>query len=529
MNQKIRTRFAPSPTGYLHIGGLRTALYAYLYAKKNNGDFLLRIEDTDQKRLVEDSMQNIIDTLNWAGIEFDEGPGKEGSCGPYIQSQRLPIYQEYVQKLIDSGHAYRCFCTKEELDQMREEQVNAKKAPMYDRRCRYLSPEEIQEKLDQGIPFVVRQAIPLNRLIKFEDKIRGKTTFDTNTLDDHVLLKSDGFPTYHLAVVVDDHLMGITDVIRGEEWLPSTPKHILLYEAFGFEPTTFAHLPLLLNKDRSKLSKRQNDVSTQSYIDKGYTKEALINFVAMLGWNTSDNQELYSMSELIQHFSLKRVQKAGAIFDLDKLNWFNWQWKRIQYLDQLKSIATEIDSSVEITEPKKGHLKFNFQNPAHNTEFEAQNYQILFESISNYLDNENLQNLQKDQHKGLLILKTIEEKIIKEPQNINDHIGFYFQEKFDYSKELFLHEKMKIDAETAKNAIQETINQLTPNDFESEESLLEKFKKIIETLNLKNGQVLWPVRVALTNQEFSPGVFEVAFVLGYENCLKKLNEALELL
>lgn len=527
MTPRIRTRFAPSPTGYLHIGGLRTALYAYLHAKQNNGDFLLRIEDTDQSRLVEDSVQNIIDTLEWAGLTYDEGPGKEKHNYSYVQSERLPIYHEHVNKLLESEHAYRCFCTKDELEQMREEQTAAKKAPMYDRRCRYLSQAEIDNKLNSNTPFVIRQAVPLNQLVKFQDKIRGKVTFDTNTLDDHVLLKTDGFPTYHLAVVIDDHFMEITDVIRGEEWLPSTPKHILLYQAFGFKPTSFAHLPLLLNKDRSKLSKRQNDVSTQSYIDKGYLKEAIINFIALLGWNTSDNQELFSIEQLLEKFSLERVQKSGAIFDLDKLNWFNWQWNRKKYLDQTAALAKKIDSQVEISEPKKGHLKFSFTSSEQEKNFVLEIYPILYTLVENHLSDQNKLNLQKDKYQAGLILKTVEEKILKEPENINEYISFFFQDSYTFNPVLFENQKMNIDIPTTIKVLQKCINELTESDFQTEQKLQDKFLSIVAELEFKNGQVLWPVRVALTNQEFSPGVFEVAFILKYSNCINKFKSALK--
>lgn len=525
MTKKVRTRFAPSPTGYLHIGGLRTALYAYIFAKKHNGEFLLRIEDTDQTRFVEDSLQNIIDTLEWAGLTFDEGPGKEKHGYSYIQSERLPLYKEWVEKLIESGHAYRCFCTKERLDQMREDQMAAKKAPMYDRTCRYLSPEEIQAKLDAGTPYVVRQAVPLNQLVKFEDKIRGKMTFDTNTLDDHVLLKSDGFPTYHLAVVIDDHFMEITDVIRGEEWLPSAPKHVLLYQAFGWEPTTFAHLPLLLNKDRSKLSKRQNDVSTQSYIDKGYIKEALINFIALLGWNTSDNQEIYTMEELIEKFSLEKVQKSGAIFDIDKLNWFNWQWKRILFWDQIRQEAKNINPSVSIQETNKGPVfDLTPDQKAQLNKFKADKLQEL---VKIHLSAELQEYQAKNPEYFQKALLTLEEKIVKEPEHINENLAFFFEENYQYDQSLFINEKMGVDLAVAKSAIQASIDQLEESDFESEQTLLDKYLKIIAGLGLKNGQVLWPVRVALTNQEFSPGVFEVEFVYGYEKSLRVLKAAMQ--
>ncbi|HLG25336.1 MAG TPA: glutamate--tRNA ligase, partial [Candidatus Gracilibacteria bacterium] len=297
----VRTRFAPSPTGYLHVGGLRTALYSYLYARQNKGRFLLRIEDTDQKRYVEGAVESLINTLTTVGISFDEGPGVGGDHGPYIQSERTEMYREHAQKLIELKAAYPCFCTAERLVQMRERQTAAKKAPMYDRTCLNLSASEIEEKKKAGTPFVIRQKIPHGRKVQFKDHVRGVVSFETSTVDDQVLMKSDNFPTYHLANVVDDHFMQITHVIRGEEWLPSTPKHLLLYEAFGWTPPEYAHLPLLLNKDKSKLSKRQGDVSVESYLEKGYSKEALINFVALLGWHPGAGieKEIFSMEELI--------------------------------------------------------------------------------------------------------------------------------------------------------------------------------------------------------------------------------------
>ncbi len=336
IRKMIKTRFAPSPTGYLHVGGLRTALYAYLFAKKNNGKFILRIEDTDQKRFVEGATENLINTLKWAGLEYDEGPNLDGSdkgeFGPYTQSKRTEIYKEHANKLIESGHAYRCFCTKERLEEMREQQQKNKNAPMYDRHCCDLPESEIKANLEEGKVFVVRQKIPYE-LIKFKDLIRGNVQFHGKTIDDQVLVKSDGYPTYHLANVVDDHLMGITHVIRAEEWLPSTPKHIALYHAFGWEVPEFAHLPLLLNDDRSKLSKRQGDVAVEEYIKKGYLQESVINFVVFLGWNpgSGNEQEIFNMEELIKIFDLEKVHKAGAVFNLEKLDWFNWKWLKEKF------------------------------------------------------------------------------------------------------------------------------------------------------------------------------------------------------
>ncbi|MBI4231980.1 glutamate--tRNA ligase, partial [Candidatus Peregrinibacteria bacterium] len=370
----IKTRFAPSPTGYLHVGGLRTALYSYLFARKNKGKFILRIEDTDQERYVEGALENLMKTLHWAGLEYDEGPMPDGSekggHGPYIQSKRSEIYREQVQKLLDSGHAYRCFCSKERLDEMRERQKSNKEATMYDRKCLDLPESEIQKNLEAGIPFVIRQKVPYE-LIKFKDLIRGNVQFHGKTIDDQILVKSDGFPTYHLANVVDDHLMEITHVIRGEEWLPSTPKHIALYLAFGWQAPEFAHLPLLLNEDRSKLSKRQGHVAVEEYIKAGYTKEAVLNFVAFLGWNpgAGEEKEIYTLTELVEAFSLEKVHKAGAIFNLEKLDWFNWRWQKEEFINWLHKLAKEIDPNLEITEPRKGIYEYNFSSDQKEADF----------------------------------------------------------------------------------------------------------------------------------------------------------------
>lgn len=322
----VRTRFAPSPTGYLHVGGLRTALYCYLVAKKNNGKFLLRIEDTDQARKVEGGVENIINALTWAGLQYDEGPGKKGVCESYIQSERLPIYKKYAEQLVAEGNAYYCFCSPERLEQVRQQQTAAHQPPAYDRHCRHLNPDEVARRLAAGERHVIRMKVPLEGEVTFSDIIRGQVTIAYKVVDDQVLLKSDGFPTYHLAVVVDDHDMQITHAIRGEEWLPSTPKHLLLYKFFGWQAPLFAHLPLLLNPDRSKLSKRQGAVSVEDYRAQGYLPEALLNFVALLGWNPGDTREIFSLPELVQEFSLERVGHAGAVFNVEKLQWLNQQY-----------------------------------------------------------------------------------------------------------------------------------------------------------------------------------------------------------
>lgn len=520
----IRTRFAPSPTGYLHIGGLRTALYNYLYAKKHNGSFILRIEDTDQKRFVEGAHEHLIEMMKWAEVEYQEGPDKDGEYAPYVQSKRTKLYQKYANMLLEKKAAYRCFCTAERLEKMRAQQEKQKKAPMYDRHCLYLSEEEIQEKLDNKIPFVIRQKIPSAQAVKFKDHIRGTVRFAAKTLDDQILLKSDGFPTYHLANVVDDHLMKITHVIRGEEWLPSTPKHILLYEAFGWDTPEFAHIPLLLNKDRSKLSKRQGDVSVEDYIKKGYLREAILNFIAFLGWHPGGEQEneLFTLDELAQNFSLEKVHKAGAVFDIEKLNWFNWQWNRKKYHEQLREIAQKIDPDVEITHPKKGEYKYSFSKEENNNSFLEKRAQILIDICSNYLN----KDYKKDQKKLNKALITVEEKLLQDPKNINSYIEFYFT-LGSYDKALLTHERMKVDTTMAKKALQKVKDRFESlNTIDSEKNVQETLIGLVQEMGVKNGQVLWPLRAALTGLQYSPGVFEVACVLEKEECIKRIDLAL---
>lgn len=333
----VRTRFAPSPTGFVHVGSLRTALYNYLFAKHNNGDFILRIEDTDQSRTVKGAIDNIINALSWANIMPDEGPEIGGPYSPYLQSERLPLYQKHAHQLVKEGKAYYCTCSPERLERVRERQIAAKQPPSYDRHCR-----DINLKPKEGEPYVIRMKVPRHGDVTFHDLIRGDVTIGYRTVDDQVILKSDGFPTYHLAVVVDDHYMKISHVIRGEEWISSMPKHILLYEYFGWEMPLHAHLPLLLNPDRSKLSKRQGDVAVEDFRAKGYLPQVLINFVALLGWNPGDTREIFFMDDLIKEFTLKRVGKSGAIFDVDKLNWLNEQHIRLKSDEELLAMLRPI-------------------------------------------------------------------------------------------------------------------------------------------------------------------------------------------
>lgn len=343
----VRVRFAPSPTGYLHIGGLRTALYNYLFAMQQKGTFLLRIEDTDQTRLVPGAVEGLIQALAWAGVSHTEGPmlkgdntlEEQGAFGPYVQSARLPIYKEYLERLLENDHAYTCFCTRERLEKLREVQKEQGETPKYDGHCRSIPLAEARARVAAGESHVVRMKLPEDTEVTFEDLVLGQVTVNTSDLDDQVLMKADGYPTYHFAVIVDDNGMGITHVIRGQEWLPSTPKHVLLYQFFGWEAPKFVHLPNILNSDKKKLSKRQGDVAVEDFRQKGYLPEALVNYIALLGWSPEDNTEFFTMDELISHFSLERVSKSGGVFDVNKLNWMNGHYIRLKTPEELCALC----------------------------------------------------------------------------------------------------------------------------------------------------------------------------------------------
>jgi glutamyl-tRNA synthetase len=482
----MRTRFAPSPTGFLHIGGLRTALYSYLLAKQSKGKFLLRIEDTDQERSVPGAIENILSGLRWAGISPEEGVMEkngtivqEGSKGPYMQSERLPLYRKYVDALIEKGHAYPCFCTPERLDAMRKEQEAKKQAPMYDRRCLHLSKDEVKQQLAAGTKHVIRMKVPHEETISFEDDVRGLVSFKGHTIDDQVLLKSDGFPTYHMAHVVDDHLMEIDIVLRGEEWLSSLPKHILLFRFLEWTPPRYAHVSLLLNKDKTKLSKRQNAVSVEEYIQKGYLPEALVNFIALLGWNPGTEQDVFTLQELIDQFSLDRVQKAGAVFDTEKLDWLQGQWMRKidkkEFADRIRSLVAE-----------------KYPAAADDAEF---------------------------QKKTSLIQERI--TFFKEaPEMLS-----FFYEAPHVTAEQIVNEKQKVTLEMVPKAL-EVITKIcedTPEKDWNEEHLLAAVKQACTDHNFKLGQLLWPMRMALTGLPFSPGAFEVAVALGKEETVRRLK------
>jgi nondiscriminating glutamyl-tRNA synthetase len=343
----VRVRFAPSPTGFVHVGGLRTALYNYLFSKANGGTYLLRIEDTDQERFVEGAVENMLSSLDWAGIHHTEGVllsedghvMEVGDRGPYIQSERLAIYQAHIKPVLASGHAYRCFCSKERLEAVREKERQEKGTPRYDGHCRHIAIKEAEERAAAGEAYVIRLKLPEHTEIRFDDLVRGTVVMSTDDLDDQVLIKSDGYPTYHFAVVVDDHLMEISHVIRGEEWLASTPKHVYLFQIMGWEAPTYVHLPNILNMDRKKLSKRHGDVAAEDFRRKGYLPEALVNFLALVGWSPEDNQELFTLEELEATFSIERVSKSGGVFDLKKLNWMSAHYMREASLERLTDLA----------------------------------------------------------------------------------------------------------------------------------------------------------------------------------------------
>lgn len=480
----MRTRFAPSPTGLLHVGGLRTALFSWLVARQSKGTFYMRIEDTDQARYVPGAVENIIRTLAWAGLTPDEGVMLRGSdvmedgpYGPYFQSKRLPIYQEHADRLLQSGHAYRCFCSPNRLWQMRQEQQTNKLPPMYDRHCVHMAKGDIEQQLQEGQPCVIRMNIPRERTIAFDDDIRGTVTFRGDTIDDQVLLKSDGFPTYHLAHVVDDHMMDTTVVIRGEEWLSSLPKHLLLFDFLGWTPPRYAHVPLLLNPDKSKLSKRQGDVAAEDYREKGYLPEALLNFLVLLGWNPGTTQEIFSLEELIDQFSLERVQKSGAIFDLEKLNWLQGQWMRKLPLSDL----TE-------------RLRPFVPAAAKDTEFEK---------------------------KVALIQERI--TLLNEAPDL---LGFFYENPIP-TKELLANPKQKVTQDLLPVILDALIMALwnIADHAWNEESIQTSAEKIMSDQTLTRGQILWPLRASLTGTAYSPGAYEVAAALGKEETIKRLDRA----
>lgn len=487
----VRTRFAPSPTGFLHVGGLRTALFAYLFAKKNKGTFILRIEDTDQGRFVEGGIESMIHSLTWAGLTIDEGVTindqgeilQNGDHETYIQSERLGFYERHLNELIEKGHAYYCFCTKERLEELRHFQELNKLPTGYDGHCRTIPPAEALKRKKTGETTVVRMKMPKEGTTSFVDLVRGEVTFANHLIDDQVLMKSDGFPTYHLASVVDDHLMEITHVIRAEEWLPSTPKHLVLYEMFGWEKPEFAHLSLLINEQKQKLSKRHGDVSVEDFKAKGYLPEALVNFVAFLGWNPGDNRELFTLKELEQEFSFEKVSKAAAVFNREKLDWYNKH--------AIMRLETE-----ELVRHAKPFLK-------------------------------NIGLLNVDEMDQIMLNRAIDLERGRATTLIDlvEGIGFIFAETLDYETLLLVWKKSTL-LET-KQILSELVQFLKEISDWEKENLDQTLEAWIQNKNYAVGTVMWPLRVALSGQKNSPGPTEIAAVLGKEKTLFRVQHAME--
>ncbi len=478
---KIRTRFAPSPTGFMHVGNLRTALYEYLTAKHEDGTFVLRIEDTDRERYVEGATQVIYDTMKLAGLEHDEGPDIGGEFGPYVQSERLSMYKPYAEQLVEQGKAYRCFCTKERLEALKE---NAPEGTGYDRHCRDLSAEEIQKNLDAGMPYVIRQKMPLTGSTSYHDLVYGDITFPNEDLDDQVLIKTDGFPTYNFANVIDDHTMGITHVVRGSEYLSSTPKYNLLYEAFGWEIPTYIHLPLIMGKSVdeegneviSKLSKRHGSTGFMDLINEGYLPEAIINYIALLGWAPKDTREIFSLKELIEAFDINGIPKSPAVFDYDKLSWVNQE--------HIKAMSDE-----EFLE----HAKPFYDEAG----VDASCYALLAE-----------------------LLKP---RIAKFTE-ITEKLSF-IKEYGDFELELFEHKKSKSTIESSKQMLEKAIPVLEQLDWDRD-VITEAMKTLAEGLEVKNSVVMWPVRIAAAGVAVTPGgCAEVMLLLGKEESLRRIKYA----
>ncbi len=480
MANKIRTRFAPSPTGYMHIGNLRTALYAWLLARSSDeGTFILRIEDTDQERYVEGAVDLIYKTLADTGLVHDEGPDKDGGCGPYIQSERRGMYKKYAEELVEKGAAYYCFCDKDRLEELRAIQTASKVPPKYDGHCSRLSKEEIQEKLASGVPYVIRQKIPQEGTTSFHDEVFGDITVENSTLDDNILLKADGLPTYNFANVIDDHLMGITHVIRGSEYLSSTPKYNLLYEAFGWEIPKYIHCSPVMKDAQKKLSKREGDASYEDFINKGYLKDAIINYIALLGWSPGTEQEIFTLDELVAAFDVSGISKSPAIFDVNKLNWMNAEY--------IRKLTIE-----EFTEKAMPYYK---------------------------------QAVKRDVDYNLLsaLLHDRTEKFSDIPENID-----FIDTLCDYDTELYVNKKMKTNEEVSKDALEKILPVLEGLTDWTHDAIHDALFALIESLGVKNGVILFPLRVAVSGKKFTPGGgVEIAELLGKEETIARIKKGIE--
>lgn len=482
----VRTRIAPSPTGYMHVGTLRTALYDYFLARQNGGQFIIRVEDTDQARLVPGVMERLLQTFQDMGIDYDEGPilntdgsvSEKGDVGPYIQSKRLEIYRPFAEQLRAAGHAYVCFCTRERLEEMRAAQMATKQTPKYDRRCLSLSPEEIQTRLAAGEAHVLRMKIP-EGTVSFEDGIRGRIEFNLSDVDDQVIMKSDGFASYHLAVVVDDHLMAISHVLRGEEWISSTPKQIVLHEMLGWKMPVYAHVPLILNPDKSKLSKRQGDVAVEDYLAKGYLPEALSNFVSLIGFNPKADQEIYAREELVHLFDLAKVNKSGGVFDHAKLDWVNGEYIRKMTLPELCG------------------------------------------AIRPFLGEEGVL-ISED---ALTRICAAEQARLVRLTDLKEHLSMYVGEPAVDPAILIWKKADAADAKVHLTGMADHLEGESKEVFDSLAMVETAMKRYIERTGASNGNVLWPTRVALSGRQASPSPFELAFALGQEATVQRLRRA----
>ena len=477
---RIRTRYAPSPTGRMHGGNLRTALYAYLIAKHDGGDFLLRIEDTDQERFVEGATEIIYRTLEKTGLIHDEGPDKDGGVGPYVQSERQAagIYLEYAKKLIEKGEAYYCFCTQERLDSLKT-MVNGEEIMTYDKHCLHLSKEEIEANLAAGMPYVIRQNNPREGKTTFHDDIYGDITVDNAELDDMVLIKSDGYPTYNFANVVDDHLMGITHVVRGNEYLSSSPKYNRLYDAFGWEVPVYVHCPLITNEEHKKLSKRSGHASYEDLIEQGFVSEAVVNYVALLGWSPEENREIYSLDELAEVFDYHNLSKSPAVFDITKLKWMNGEYLK----------AMDFEKFYEMAEP------------------------YIKEVVKKDLDLRKIAAMVKTRIETFL--------------DIAGHIDF-FEEMPEYDTAMYTHKKMKSTAESSLQVLTDVLSLLEAQEDFSNDALYETLSKYVEEKGVKTGFVMWPIRTAVSGKQMTPaGATEIMEVLGKEESLMRLRNGVE--
>lgn len=475
-NSDIRVRFAPSPTGYLHVGGARTALFNYLFARSTGGKFLLRIEDTDRSRFQEDSLREIFESLRWLGLDWDEGPEKGGEFGPYIQSERVALYKEHAEKLLESGHAYKCFCTPERLEQVRKEKEARKEQHGgYDRHCRDLTPEQVQKNIDAGMPYVVRLKVPLDGSISFEDMVRGIIETPANMIDDTVLLKTDGFPTYHLASVVDDHFMKISHVMRGDEWIASTPRHVLLYKAFGWEAPVFAHLPVILSPTGGKLSKRKGAASVMDYKKAGYLPEALVNFLALLGWNPGDDREIMPAEEIIEAFSARKISSKPAVFDEQKLEWMNGQYMETYPADKLADEVVPMWL-------ERG----------------------LAAGDSAYAE-------------GVIKLLQVRSKKVTE---LAESADYFFNDPQEYNEK----QAAKQFKEAVKPALDKLADEL-PGVNWVRDNIEAAFRSVAESLEMSPGKINPAVRLAVTGVGGGPDLFDMLTLLGRDCTVRRIKKA----